>query len=305
MATNNRYDWIVAEHSYVAPYVECLPSRKLLTEHNVEYRLLEQIAACGDTLDLARHLTGSAADAFDDATIEKSVLEPFERELWRAFDATVVVSNSERAIVTAATGRPVLLAENCPSGVSRHHLPAGPPTVVFVGSLNYLPNVDAIVQMAEHIVPAIRRERPGVEVIVAGREPHDLLVDYCCRKGLRLVENPEHIDVLVTDGSVMVVPLRLGAGTRIKILDAMALGVPVVASSTAVEGLELGPSDTFPCADDPNDMAELAVHLLDSVAERDRLRRAGHENLRSRRTWHEVFDHLGAALVTLYDTELA
>jgi glycosyltransferase involved in cell wall biosynthesis len=289
------YDWVLADECYVSAYLHGLSARKVLTEHNVEYRILEQIAGfCGD-LDLALHMTGSRREKIRKAREELSGLRKYERDVWREVDLCVTVSEPEARIMAAVVGDSrVHLAPNCPGEVApAGQLRPGPPGIVFIGKLNYFPNVDAVVQLVEEIIPRVRRSWPRTDVVVAGREPTRALVDFCRGAGVRVAANPERMDQVLTSGSILVSPVRFGGGTRIKVLDAFSLGVPVVASDLTVEGLDIVAGLQVRIAAGPDQFAAEVSHLLGAPAERAELAEAGRDYLRSRTlSWGTVFADL-------------
>lgn len=291
VARQNEYDWIVVEHSYAAPYVENVKGRKILHAHNIEYRLLAQLREQDEQAALAWKLCGNSASSLYAPRTQWMQLRDYERSVWATFDIVVAVSQEEAsAIHAAAPGSRVVVTENCSSEKS---LPSPNnlqgPSLTFVGALNYLPNVDAIVHLGEQIVPAIRRHNRSVNITIAGREPPPELVDYCNSRGMMVVSDPPVMGQLLTTNSVMLAPLRWGAGTRIKALDALAMGVPLVASSFAVEGLNMRPSRDYVCADSPEAMVTACISLLESDTLRKAISKRGLRYSARRRTWGEVF----------------
>jgi glycosyltransferase involved in cell wall biosynthesis len=299
LAAEHEYDWALAEHCFAAPYVEDLAVPELLTGHNVEYRVLEQIAAHEGDLAAALSLSGRPGRFYRFAARQLPLMRRFEEERWRRADRCVVVSDVERRIVTGARGDDrVHVIPNCPEpDAGGASLRAGPPGIAMVGALDYFPNVDALVHLVERVLPLVRRRRPDVDVVVAGRDPTPSLVTYCLRAGLRVVPNPATTWDVLTSGSVAACPLRFGAGTRIKVLDAMAAGVPVVASTRAVEGLRVAAGREVVVADAPHEFAAALDELLSSESSRLAQARAGREFLDAAGLrWSTAFAGLEAVL---------
>jgi glycosyltransferase involved in cell wall biosynthesis len=294
LADRTRHDWVIAEHCYAAGYLDGIPVNAVISEHNIEYRVLEQISRHNGDLDRAFHLTGPAAAKFDNALHQLPQLREFERQMWKKADLCVTVSEAERQMVAEVAGEPgVYLAPNCPGLAIRESLELGPVSIVFIGALQYFPNVDAIVYLIDAILPKIRRSWPDVDVVIAGRDPRPELIEFCRRSGVRVVANPARIDEVMTSGSVLACPLRFGAGTRIKVLDAMAAGIPVVATDLAVEGLGVSAGREVLVGELPGDFADTLAELLGCPALRASLVEAGREFLKQRRLrWSAVFDDL-------------
>ncbi len=112
-------------------------------------------------------------------------------------------------------------------------------TVLFVGHLGYAPNRRAVDELAFSIVPNLRRRFPDAALHVCGRSPRQTLGRSLAGHGHRLTANPADLSPIYSDAAAAVVPLREGGGTRIKVLEALAVGCPVVATAKAVEGLAL------------------------------------------------------------------
>src|SRR5205814_445651 len=142
-------------------------------------------------------------------------------------------------------------------------------------------NVDAVVQLIDGIFPIIRQRHPDVKVIVAGRDPEPQLVRFCNDAKIQIVPNPVSFETLISSNSVMVCPLRFGAGTKIKILDALAAGTPIVASNSAVEGLGVTSGKEVLLGSSPETFGQAISELLSSQSLRMSLVRAGQEFLRS------------------------
>jgi glycosyltransferase involved in cell wall biosynthesis len=149
------------------------------------------------------------------------------------------------------------------------------PTVLFVGSLDYLPNQDAVRLLLQEIVPLVRNAAPDVVFRVAGRRPPEWMARDCAASQVELVANPPDMAPLYRDATVTVVPLLTGGGTRIKILEAFAHSVPVVSTTVGAEGLEVVDGQHLVLADDPGVLAAQVCRLLNSAGERDRLIAAG------------------------------
>jgi glycosyltransferase involved in cell wall biosynthesis len=292
LVRKRRYDWTFAEECYVTPYLDGVSAPRALTAHNIEYRIFEQIAGHNGDLDESFRLTGPRREKFRHAREELPELREYERETWKRVDLCVTVSSTEHPIVAGVAGASkVYLAPNCPwRSIRVAPLKPGQPALVYIGKLNYFPNVDAIVRLVDSILPLVRKDWPEVDFVVAGREPAEELIDFCHRAGVRVVANPERIEDVVTEGSVLVSPLQFGGGTRIKVLDAFALGVPVVASELTIEGLGVRPGRECIVAGPPHEFAGAVSDLLGSRARREALAEAGREYLDTHHLqWSDTF----------------
>ncbi|MGX8010539.1 glycosyltransferase [Mesorhizobium sp. ORM8.1] len=163
-----------------------------------------------------------------------------------------------------------------PNGIPRaeekpHALPPMPdaangfPTIVFVGHLSYPPNVDAAERLAHLILPRIRQALPMAKLVLVGRSPNAAVRALSALDGVTLVENPQDVRPLLATAHLTVIPLTTGGGTRIKILEAMFSGVPVVATPLAAEGLDLVDGEDALFSSSEQGLADLAVELCSDL----------------------------------------
>ncbi len=150
------------------------------------------------------------------------------------------------------------------------------PVILFQGSLGWPPNEDAAVWLVEEIAPRIRQRFPDLRIVLPG--PATARVEALTTEaGVEVPGAVPSMAPYLRDADVVVVPLRVGGGTRIKILEAFAHRVPVVSTSIGAEGLDVEPGRHLELADDPAVIAQRCVALLASPAARERLARNAHE----------------------------
>jgi glycosyltransferase involved in cell wall biosynthesis len=133
-----------------------------------------------------------------------------------------------------------------------------------VGSLRHPPNEEAALELIQSIMPAIRATGGPDELVVIGREPSARLQRVAAVTGhVTLTGEVADTDVLLREAGVLVAPIRSGGGTRLKVLDAAAAGVPIVTTAFGVEGLRLRPDDDVLIAETPDSFAEAVRRLRD------------------------------------------
>lgn len=138
-----------------------------------------------------------------------------------------------------------------------------PGRILFLGSLSWRPNMDAIHLLLDQIFPAVRAEVPDATLALVGRQPGDSLVRRAtATPGVELHASVPDVRPYLSRASVMAVPLRVGGGSRLKILEAMAAGLPVVSTGVGAEGLEITPGQDYIRADEPAAMAQALVNCL-------------------------------------------
>ncbi len=143
---------------------------------------------------------------------------------------------------------------------------------LFVGTLNYEPNVDAVHFFCTEIWPEIlERLDNQCSLTIAGRYPDSLVCEYADKAGAELVDSPPELDKYYQASDIVIVPIRFGGGTRIKILEAMSYSRPIVTTTIGVEGIEAVNSRHLKIADTPSRFAETVVQLATDEKERYRL----------------------------------
>lgn len=138
---------------------------------------------------------------------------------------------------------------------------------LFVGHLGYAPNTVAVRRLVKRIFPGIRTAHPTAKLEICGRTPPKRLKKLLSgQPSITLVANPDSLAPSYERANVALIPLTEGGGTRLKILEAMALGVPVIATEKAVEGLDVVPGQTFLQAETDVDFVEACTRLTDQPA---------------------------------------
>ena len=159
--------------------------------------------------------------------------------------------------------------------------------VVFVGSFAHAPNLEAALRLAREIHPRVRSRLPDAELTLVGADPPP---DLAGLPGVVVTGRVPDAAAFVNAAAVVAAPLESGAGVRIKVLDALARGKPLVATTRAVEGLELVDGEHALVRDDDVAFADALVALLDDPAARGRLGAAGRAWAQSNLSWDGVLD---------------
>ena len=232
-----------------------MPAASVLFTHNVEAEIFERHIAVARNAFARRLWINQTRKMID-----------FERTALRRFDAIIAVSERDRQafadrydathVATIATG--VDLARFVPTsrGADRR--------CVFIGSMDWLANVDAIRFFMDSVWPLIAQAVPDARMTVVGRTPPRELVVAAERRALHWTFTGYVDDIRphVAGAALSVIPLRVGGGTRIKAYEAMAMGVPVVSTGIGVEGLPLDPGQHYLLADTAEEFAAAVVRVL-------------------------------------------
>lgn len=170
-------------------------------------------------------------------------------------------------------------------------LPAGLPAaeLVFVGSMDWLPNVDGMRWFLSEVLPRIRAQRPDCRVTIAGRKPSGEVLGWAKQDPLVTVTGTvPDIRPYLWGAAVSIVPLRIGGGTRLKIYEAMAARVPVVSTAIGAEGLSIDPPRNILIADAAEEFADGCLRLLGGATEREAMARAAFDMVAEQFSWEQV-----------------
>lgn len=279
-----RYAWLAGSGPGGRP-------RVIFDDHNVEYRL-QQRAALVDLRRPTRWIGGVYS------LVQWAKLWRYERDVCRRADAVLAVSREDgAALARLAPSTPVHVV---PNGVdvaawtprpSPPVYPAEPPALVFTGKMDYRPNVDAVLWFVQEVLPYITARQPVVCYVV-GRDPHPRLERLRGRADVVITGAVADVRPYVWQAAVYVAPLRVGGGTRFKLLEAMAAGTPVVSTSLGAEGLGVTSGRELILADEPRAFAQAVLDLLaDRQADGTRIRaltQAAREFVATRYDWSRI-----------------
>jgi glycosyltransferase involved in cell wall biosynthesis len=295
--TIDRIDVVQIEHSFLACYLDAIPAgfggRAVLDLHNVGELQYERIAS----LEHAplRRLSFQ---------VKSLLMRGWEPRVAARFAHTIAVSEEDRRYILAANPslRVSVIENGVDAGVRK---PASrefeSDELIFVGVLGYPPNADAVVHFQRDILPLIRRERPDAHLTVIGRSAPPAVQALDGRAGITVAGFVDDLAPYYRRAKVAIVPLRAGGGSRLKILEAMAVGRPVVSTAIGCEGLAVVHGKHLLVGDTPAEFAGHVLRLLRDEPLQNEL--AGN----ARRLVEERYDWpiLGGRLFDLYRDLLA
>jgi sugar transferase (PEP-CTERM/EpsH1 system associated) len=214
-------------------------------------------------------------------------LRAVERALAGWANAVTVVSAAEATLYQQfCPGFPAHVATN---GVDLDYFRPDPgpeePACVFVGALDYRPNVEGIGWFCREVWPALRRARPKITLYVVGRRPAPAVRRLATLPGVELVGPVPDVRRYVARAAVVVVPLHLARGVQNKVLEALAMGKATLASPPSLAGLAVRPGTHVLAAATPQEWVESAVRLLDDPALRQRLGTEGRRYVEEKACW--------------------
>jgi len=274
------FDSIVCDFPIPAPNI-CDLSRCVLFQHNVEWMIWRRHAENGAT---ALHRAYFALQA--------RRMREFERALCRKVRRVIAVSEADAELMTQDFG--VAGIEPVPTGVDLEYFKAPEEVrhdvdITFVGSMDWLPNEDGVLWFSREILPRIRIAEPEARLTIVGRSPSSAV------KALMNGDARTQVTGTVADvrpylwgSKIAIVPLRIGGGTRLKIYEAMAVGVPVVSTGVGAEGLEVVPGRHILIANDPAAFADACISLLRAPERRAELAAEAHRHVSEHYSWDAV-----------------
>ena len=168
--------------------------------------------------------------------------------------------------------------------------------ILFMGSLDFYPNIDGLLHFCETTLPKVWARDPQITLTIAGRHPPERIRSLAADPRIRVIPNPDDMTEIARQAALTIVPLRMGSGTRLKILHSLALGRPVVATSKGSEGLTVTDGQDILIRDEPDAFADAILQVLDDAALADRLRTAGRQLVQARYDWSQIWGG--------YETEL-
>jgi sugar transferase (PEP-CTERM/EpsH1 system associated) len=226
----------------------------------------------------------------------------FERRTLERFDGVLAVSDADRdtfaQLFPGSVGHPIHVV---PTGVDTEFFlpsPSQPASrrLVFTGSMDWLPNEDAMVFFCREVLPLIRAAEPDVTLSIVGRAPTPEVRRLASDAAVHVTGDVDDVRPYVRDAALYVVPLRIGGGTRLKIFEAMAMGRAVVSTSIGAEGLPVVDGQHLALSDDPEHFAATVVDLLRDTERRVQLERAARALVVERFGWGDVAGALETAL---------
>jgi sugar transferase (PEP-CTERM/EpsH1 system associated) len=223
---------------------------------------------------------------------EYKLMAQVERNYMRKADHVLTVSPVDRDVFTQFIDPQKITV--IPTGVDTDYfMPARGEEqsnqLVFTGSMDWMPNEDAMLYFVKEILPLIRLQIPDVSLLIVGRRPTRQIQNLASRdQGVQVTGTVEDIRPYVKQGIVYVVPLRVGSGTRLKIFEAMAMGKAIVSTSIGAEGLPVTHGENILLAEKPEEFASAVVALLRDAEIRQRVGMAARELVEKKYSWIAV-----------------
>jgi glycosyltransferase involved in cell wall biosynthesis len=275
---------IIGSQLQTMRYLELAPSLPAIFEE-------AEVTRFENAVSLAR----SAAHRFR-ARLTLTKVQTAVRALMQRGVAVTVVSDSERAYLQqfAPPGASIAVI---PNGVDTEALRPGseapkPNTLIYPGAVTYDANYDAVSYFIHQVLPLVRQQIPDAQFTITGSTGSVDVRDLAAQPGVAFAGYLPEVAPAIRSSWAVVVPLRKGGGTRLKILEAMALGTPVISTCKGAEGLSVHSGEDILLADTPGEMAQAVVMLLNDPALRARLSHNGRALVEREYDWRKIASRL-------------
>ena len=275
------YDLLVADEISMAPYLLDLPgdeqTPKLVMRQKIDYLHYAEVAA---------HRAWNQDKVLD--WLEAERLQRFEYATMPRFDG-VVVCSQEDALVAAQQG-PKLPIDIIVNGADTEYFtpmrqPDPDPTLLLIGTMHYYPNIDATLYFFETMFPALHQAIPNLKVWVVGHLPPPEIQSLGKLPGVTVTGSVPDVRPYLARSWALAVPLRLGGGTRLKIVEAMAAGLPVVTTTVGAQGLAATDGKQLLVADTPEAFVQKTVRLLQAADLREQVAHQGAQLVQKAYSW--------------------
>ena len=232
---------------------------------------------------------------------QQLAFQRYERVLSPRFDAVTCTSDIDADVFQRYCAADTL--EIIPNGVDvTHYQPdftsEAPAHLIYIGSMDWYPNEDAVAFFADEVLPSIQDKVPDVQFSIVGGNPSARVQKLAEREGVVVTGRVPEIKPYFAEATVFVVPLRIGSGTRLKILEALAMGKAIVSTTVGAEGLALKDGEEIFIADEPAIFAGAVTRLLTDASLRRRIGENGRARVEQDYDWRSI----GEKLHTLYES---
>ena len=293
------FDIIQFEDSYMAHYQEYLPAKlqgkKVLTFIDIAYRQYDRIYRIENKKLRKLRLW-----------VYSRMMYHWEPQYASNFDLNITMSDTDRDLLLSRNNN--LNITSVPNGVDTHEFrPLPMPTdgsknLIYVGNMSYSPNVDAVIFFCEEILPLIRAEVPDAALWIVGKTPLPE-VEALANDHVHVTGSVEDVRPYYEKSTVCIIPLRAGGGTRLKILESMALGRPMVSTSIGCEGIDITDGENILIGDDPQTFARQTILLLKDEQKRQTILNQARQFVVDHYDWDNITTRLLNAFEKLNEQE--
>jgi glycosyltransferase involved in cell wall biosynthesis len=279
LTAREQFDLVHADQLNMAQFGQATGLSMVLDEHNAVWTIFER---------LARRERGAKRLLLE---WEWRRLKRYEGRICKASAAVMAVSAEDRAALLAAGAVdpiPVIpIAVDIAGGQPVQRRPDAQ-GILSMATMYWPPNIDSVLWFAHEVLPHIRRDAPDAPFYIVGARPPAEVCALANDPTIQVTGYVEDPQPYLESSALLIVPLRAGGGMRVKILEALARGIPVVSTTIGAEGIDVTPGEHLLIADEPAAFAGAVVRLLHDRALGDRLAEAGRHHAVTRYDWRSV-----------------
>ena len=284
LLAENQFDVVQVEGIELARYIEVIRaaspgSKVVFDDHNAETELQRR-----NFLTDLRQPRRRLAAAYSWTQIGR--LRRFERWALAQADGIAAVSETDKRLLENLQSKiqnpkskivnrksPIFVVPNCIDVDSYQTTPAAiiPHDLVFIGKMDYRPNVDAVLWFADEVWPLVQQERPSTTWAIVGQKPHPRLARLGDAAGINMTGWVDDVTPYLAGAAVVIAPFRVGSGTRLKLMEAMAAGKAIVSTPVGAEGFPVRSGRELLLAETGAEMGTAVLRLLSAPTERKRL----------------------------------
>ncbi|MEK6396744.1 MAG: glycosyltransferase family 4 protein [Terriglobus sp.] len=295
--STEHYDCVVCDFLACAPNLSDM-ARAVLFEHNVETTIWQRHE---------QQATSWPRKLFFGMQARK--MARYERNICRQSRFVIAVSELDAKRMREDFGIEHVAAVRTGVDVDFLQPPEASEPVgdlMFSGSMDWLPNVDAMEYFLDEIFPLILAQRPATTLTIAGRSPDARVTRAAATyPGVTVTGSVPDMRPYLWGSSLSIIPLRIGGGTRLKVYESMAAGTPIVSTTVGAEGLEYSDGKDIVIADTPRDFADACLHMLENDARRSQIARAARQLVIDNFSWSAVTPEFAALLEQNSDKEMS
>ena len=286
LLTNDIFDLVHYEMFHIAQFHTETDLPGVLSQQNVDSAIWRRL--CSETINpFYKFVYWTQQLAF----------QRYERLLSPKFDAVTCTSDIDAAVFAQHCAKDAI--EIIPNGVDiTHYRPdftaEAPAHLIYIGSMDWYPNEDAVAFFADEVLPSIQSKVPNVQFSIVGGNPSARVQKLAEQEGVTVTGRVPEIKPYFAEATVFVVPLRIGSGTRLKILEALAMGKAIVSTSVGAEGLDLRDGEEIFIADEPAAFADAVTRLLTDAELRRRTGENGRARVEQDYDWRSIGEKLHA-----------
>jgi glycosyltransferase involved in cell wall biosynthesis len=280
--THHHYDLIHAETFYMMPNIPNTQVPVLLVEQTIEYLGYQFYAQTTPHKFLKPLLY-----------LDIAKIQYWEKHFWRKAGHLVTMSAQDKSYIQSqiGTGTKIDVVAN---GVdmdffnkTKKTLPANP-TILFVGTFKWLPNIDAVINLIKNLWPGIKAKVPNARLWIVGHSPTPAILELADQAGITISSDIADIREAYAKAHVLLAPIRSGKGTRYKILEAMATGTPIVTTRLGAEGIDLVPGENALIGDTSEELINLTAKVLTNQKLQLKLAKAAKNVVVGKYTWQSI-----------------